>query len=133
MHLACVCTVHSVCTYTGVVYSPGHCVWLLCEVNFFRTCVFGIADTCMFLRMVTAPHSNVTVLPVSCPVLVLHQRDTKERKRERDKAEHMQLCEQHFVHAIVDDSTDISDLGPTNDTENIELKVRRADNIEAQI
>ena len=91
--------------------------------------MFGRADTFLFLRMVTAPHSNVKVLPVSCPVSVLDRRDTKERKRERDKAEHVQLCEPHFVHAIVDDSTDMSDLGPTKDTENIEFKVRRADNM----
>ena len=61
------------------------------------------------------------------------RRDPNERKRETDKAEPMQLCAPHFVHAIVDDSTDMSDLGPTKDTENIEFNARRADDMKHKI
>ena len=72
-------------------------------------------------------------MTVSCQVSVFDRRDPKERKRERDKAEHMRLCEPHFVHAIVDELTDMSDLGPTKEIVYVEFKVRRADNMKHKI
>ena len=76
-------------------------------------------------------------MTVSCLVSVFDRRDPKEkkkkRKRERDKAEHMRLCEPHFVHATVDELTDMSDLGPTKETVYVEFKVRRADNMKHKI
>ena len=66
----CVCTVYGTCTYTGVVYNLVDCVLLLCEVDFFRACVLGRAATCLFLDVVTAPYSTVTVSLVFCVISV---------------------------------------------------------------
>ena len=45
----------------------------------------------------------------------------------------MQLCEPHFVHATVDELTDMSDLGPTEEIVYVEFKVGRADNMKRKI
>ena len=83
--------------------------------------MLGRAATCLFLDVVTAPHSTVTVsLVFLCNFGVRSMwprsgpfNPSPKKDRERDKAQHMPLCVPHVVQARVDELTEMSDLGPT--------------------